>query len=274
VRKCYNGLVWLLALGWAAGLSACGGSGKGSPPTQTAQAERASRLATQIAAGLRATRSANAAQATVVARSIALAANTWPVALRDDFLVPANDWPTGDDTDPLADIEWRYASGRYIWKATAHDSFVWWATPGMDEFGDGYLAVSLRQSEGETSGEAGLVFHQQGDSDYYLFEINHEGQYAVYLHLNGDWQALIDWQDSAAILPDAMNRLAVFTQADQFYFFINRQLVDEVSDSSLTYGQAGLLIGLSNPDDQGAWEFDDFEVRVSPEVLAEMTPTP
>jgi hypothetical protein len=267
-------LAWLMALAWLTGISACGGSGKGSAPTQTAQAERASRMATQIAAGLRATRLANNIQATAVARTIALAINTWPVLLRDDFLVPVNDWPTGEDTDPLADIEWSYASGRYLWKATAHDSFVWWATPSMDDVGDGYLAVSVRQSEGETSGEAGLVFRQQGDSNYYLFEINHQGQYAVYLHLDGDWQTLIDWQDSAAIIPQEMNRLAVFTQGDQFYFFINRQLVDQTSDSTLADGQAGLLIGLSNPEDQGAWEFDDFEVRVSPDALIETTPTP
>jgi hypothetical protein len=274
VNKRYRCLAGLLALAWLASLSACGGRGKGSPATQTAQAERASRLATQIAAGLRATRSANAVQATAVARTVALAANTWPVVLRDDFLAPANDWPTGADTDPLAEIEWRYVSGRYVWQATAHDSFVWWATPSMDEFANGYLAVSLRQSEGETSGEAGLVFRQQGDSDYYLFEINHAGEYAVYLHLNGEWQALIDWQDSEAILPGAMNRLAVFAQGEQFYFFINRQQVDQASDPTLAYGQAGLLIGLSNPDDQGTWEFDDFEVRVSPETPGAATPTP
>jgi hypothetical protein len=42
----------------------------------------------------------------------------------------------------------------------------------------------------------------------------------------------------------------------------------------LAHGQAGLLIGLSNPGDQAAWEFDDFEVRVSPDALFSTTPTP
>ncbi len=274
MSKNFNGLAWLLALAWLVGMTACARGGKESAPTQTAQAQRASQMATQIAMGLQATRTVNKIQSTAVARTIALAAITWPVVLRDDFLIPAYNWPTGEDTDPLADIDWRYTNGRYTWKATAHDSFVWWATPSMDDVGDSYLAVSLRQSEGETSSEAGLVFHQQGEGNYYLFEINNQGQYAVFLHLDGDWQALIDWRDSPAITSEKMNRLAVFTQGGQFYFFINSQRVDDISDSTLANGQTGLLIGLSNPGDEAAWEFDDFEVRASPEALLITTPTP
>ena len=131
----------------------------------------------------------------------------------------------------------------------------------MNNVSNFYLAVDARQVSGPDDGEYGIVFRQGGDSDYYVFEINNQGQFAVYLHQSDTWEALVSWNDSPAILPGETNRLEALAQGSQFLFYINDQLVMNLDDARLENGDAGLLIGLTNPKDKGTWEFDNFELR-------------
>jgi hypothetical protein len=222
-------------------------------------------MATHVAAGLQATLNAETIQATATAQSLQNAlqsARQWPVIISDTFDANLHGWPSGQDSDPaLASIIWSIADGRFQWQAEAVDSFVWWGTPDMNNVSNFYLAVDARQVSGPDDGEYGIVFRQSGDSDYYVFEINNQGQFAVYLHQSDTWEALVDWNDSPAILPGGTNRLETLAQGSQFLFYINNQLVMNLDEARLANGDAGLLIGLTNPKDKGTWEFDNFELR-------------
>jgi hypothetical protein len=244
----------------------CGCSSPGiNSATATAQSRRASAMATHVAVGLQATIKADTIQATATAQTLQNAlksATQWPVIISDNFDANLHGWPSGQDSDPdLASIIWNIADGTYQWQADAVDSFVWWGTPDMNNVSDFYLAVDARQVSGPDDGEYGLVFRQGGDSDYYVFEINNQGQFTVYLHQSDNWEALVNWNDSPAILPGEINRLAALVQGSQFLFYINDQLVMNLDEARLENGSAGLLIGLTNPKDNGTWEFDNFELR-------------
>jgi hypothetical protein len=252
-----NTLHFILFILCAWALSACSGGDAPSSPTATAQAERAIRMATQIA------REMNSIFETIA---------KWPVAISEPFEENILGWADGEDTSPeLASIKWELEGGKYRWEAQAVDSFVWWAVPDMDDLTDFHLQVAARQMNNPDLGEYGLIFRLMEDGSYYLFEINEQGQTAVFIHLPDGWETLRDWNLSQAVQPGQTNVLGVAAKSDEFYFFVNQQLVGRFKDDRLPEGKAGLLIGLSNPGDTSAWLFDDFVLRV-PEQSA--TPTP
>jgi hypothetical protein len=245
-------------------LSACSGGAVVSAGTATAQAQRAQALATQMALNLRATDASQvqAAQATQqAAQTTWTHSESWPTVINDSFEQNTLDWPEGDDTDPLAVINWAITGGKFRWKATANDSFVWWVYPTMDPVTDFSLSVQMQQTSGAADGEGGLIYRVQDPGYYYTFELNGLNQYAVYARLEDGWHTLIDWSDSDAIQEDAPNQLTVVATGGHFYYFINQQSVASLDDASLTSGVAGLLIGLSQAEDQGSWEFDDFKLN-------------
>ncbi len=255
-------------------LSACGGSTVVPAGTATAQAQRARALATQMALNLRATDASQALAAQATQQTIETfldQSNRWPVVIDDGFDQNTLDWPEGDDTDPLAVINWTIAGGKFRWKATANDSFVWWVYPTMDAVMDFSLSVQMQQTSGAADGEGGLIYRVQEPGLYYTFELNGLNQFAIYSHLDDGWHTLIDWSDSDAIHHDASNQLTVVAVGNHFDYFINQQNVASLDDASIADGMAGLLIGLSQAEDQGSWEFDNFKLN-SPDTQPTSTP--
>lgn len=236
-----------------------------SAPTATAQALNAQALATQMAQILQATQGTNTIQATATARALASlvdAASQWNPLISDPFDQNEHGWKTGADSDStLGQVQWDISAGKYLWQAQAKDSFVWWVTPTMADVSDFYLSVDVQKTNGPADGEYGLIFRQSGDHTYYLFEINDKGQYALYYHEPGTWEPVQDWTDSESVLPGQSNRLAVIAQGETFQFFINDQYLASMTDTRISSGKAGLLVGLTNANDKASWEFDNFILR-------------
>lgn len=249
-------------------LYGCSSTPAYNSPTLTAQANRARDMATKIAIDLRGTEAIGAQQveATTQAFQSSLETNeNWPLILSDAFDQNTEAWPVGNDDDPLAEISWEIVDGKYHWQAKANDSFVWWVYPDMGSVSDLFLSAQTQQISGPADGEWGLVYRVTPDDEYYLFEINAQQEYSVYLHQGGDWEALLNWTISDAIQTDQENKLAVIAQGTQFLFFINDQFITQLTDDRLEEGKTGVLIGLSNIGDEGQWEFDDFSLR-SPDL--------
>ena len=244
------------------GASACGGS-QPEPAEATAQANRAITLATAVANNLKATQEIESvqAEATIQAmESLLTQAEAWPVAIQEQFDTNELNWPTGDGDDPLATIHWEIVDGQYRWQAVANEPFVWWTIPDMDPYSNFYLGVEIQQLSGPPDGEAGLVF-RLSEGDYYLFEINGSRQYAIYLHNQDGWEAILDWIDSDAIPENEPSRLSVIADREFLLLFINDHYLTTLFDTRLSSGKAGVLAGLSNIGDQGDWAFDNFVLR-------------
>jgi len=233
--------------------------------TATAQGGQVDALATRMSQVALATRQAGSeqARATVRARENTLQeAKNWSLQFADPFEDDLDQWYVGEEEDPaLASVRWSIESGGYWWRGRAIDSFVWWVTPDGEDVTDFYLSVKARQLNGPETGEYGLIYRQQDEEHYYLFEVIDRGEYAVYLYTPDGWQALIEWTPHPSIQPGMITKLAVLGRGERFDLFINDAYLDSYTDSELLSGQAGLLVGLSNPGDEGTWIFDDFELH-------------
>ena len=275
-----------------ASLAACSSAGE-SPPTLTAQSERAIHLATQVAgemqgalqvettraAGeLQATTQAENARATAIAQSVQNAIDTssqWPVLIYDSFDSDLGYFETGENIDDLGKSWWSIADGRYEWRAEAGTGLVWWATPDTEPLGDFYLSVYAQKLTGASSATYGLVFRALDIKHYYILQVSDTQRYCVYAYdYENGWIALIPWSDAPALFTDEPNHLTVIGQGETFFLFFNEQYVNQVSDSLFATGEAGLLIGLDNAGEQGTWAFDDFELRVPQLPATAETPTP
>lgn len=248
-------------------LAGCTGSiGEGRPGTATAQADRAIQLATQIGRSLQVTRETGNQQATATAfsrQAVQAEAGRWQILLSDTFDENLFGWFTGTQEDPaLASMTWAIADGKYTWQGKAASGFVWWVTPESEAVTDFSLSASIKQTSQPGLGESGLVFRQSSDEDYYLFEVNGSNQYALYLHSANGWETLIDWTPNPAISAGNPNRLEVIARGAYFTFSINDSFVADYIDKRLSKGAVGLLVGLSNPDEEATWEFDDFLLRI------------
>jgi len=270
-RRLRNLVCWL-ALTLVLGACAARGPVR-TAPTKTAQATRAIGLATQMAGRLASTYTAVKAEsrATAQARQSFLdMASRWPRVLRDPFDALEHDWALGKEADPLADIEWSLVDGKYRWEAQAQDSFVWWVYPEMEPVTDFYLSVSMASLEGPASAEQGVIFHHTDENDYYLFELNRAGEFALFIHYLGEWETLLDWHPAEMISNDEANELTVIANNSHYALYINQQWVGDYFDDRLPSGTVGLLVGLSEAGDEGLWEFDNFALHAPFDLIPEV----
>ncbi|MEW5869960.1 MAG: hypothetical protein AB1894_11835 [Chloroflexota bacterium] len=245
-------------------LNACGASAGKLSPTQTAQVERSRALATQMAQSLQATYQVESAQSTATAQafqSLFESARNWPLVSLHDFEQPSSDWLLGEQDNDYGASNLEVQDGQYQWKVKSLQGLVWWSVPDIATVSDFYAAVQCQQIEGPEDGQLGLIFRKDPDDQYYIFQIDQQGQFSIYLRYAEEWHTLWSWSPSSAISLQEPNRLAVMAQADQFYFFVNNQLVAGLQDNRLPEGEIGLLVGLPQAAQSGQWVFDNFEVR-------------
>jgi hypothetical protein len=101
--------------------------------------------------------------------------------------------------------------------------------------------------------EGGLIFRSNNtNSDFYYFRIGHDGYYALFLSKNNKLDSTLAEDVSSAIntTPGQTNILTVIARSSTLYFFINKQFVANVSNSTFTAGSIGVVAGdLSHPTD-------------------------
>ena len=275
LRNATLGLVMVLAVF----ANACTSSAtRPNQATLTAQILRSQQLATRMAANLQSTSQVADRQVTVTAQAIQSlldTAATWRAVFPMNFDASSDAWLTGDDSNEYGSSKWTILQGKYHWEASATQGMVWWSIPDMLPIADFYLSVLANQISGPPDSLLGLAFRVTGEEDgFYLFQVNTMGEYAVYQLENGDWIARVPWNSSPAFQAGQPNQLAVLGQGSHFYFFINGSLVDQMTDDNLPTGTAGLVIGLDNAGDTGAWEFENFQVSTPPGLLIPTTPIP
>ncbi|MBN2550084.1 MAG: hypothetical protein JXB15_13050 [Anaerolineales bacterium] len=250
-----------------------------SPPTQTAQAERASRLATQMAGTLVPTWQVSNAEITATAQAFdgfLQEVRQWPLFILDTFDSDRDLWDTGVMTDTLGTAKWAISENIFQWDLYANQGVVWWSIPEIDSVGDFYVSVDVQQIDGPEDAQCGLVFRRTDDQNYYLFEINRQGQYAAYLYLNGSWETWLEWSEFDAIQTNEPNRLSVIGLGSTYWFLVNNQIIPSISgiagnsQDGPVQGTIGLLVGLDEAGQSASWEFDNFEIRIPPAD----TPTP
>lgn len=248
-----------------------------SPPTQTAQAERASRLATQMAGTLVPTWQVSNAEITATAQvfeGFLQEVKNWPLFILDTFDHDRNLWDTGVMTDTLGTANWVINQSIFQWDLYANQGVVWWSIPEVDSVGDFYVSVDVQQIDGPEDAQCGIVFRRTDDQNYYLFEIDRQGRYSAYVYRNSSWETWLEWSKLGTYYTNEPNRLAVIGLGSTYWFLVNNRIVPPAagiagySQDGPAQGTIGLLVGLNEAGESASWEFDNFEIRIPPAIPA------
>jgi len=173
--------------------------------------------------------------------------------LEDDFYEITDLWNTSYDGDTAS----YYKAGAFHISINT-DNLVAWETGDIDA-ADFLVEVDVSHYDGPLVNEGGLLFRYVDSENFYLFTVSSDGLYAVKRIENDESTTLVDWTESDALETGerSINRLMVLAEGDQFAFFINEELVDEVVDDTFTEGSIGLIAG-SLDEYEVDIAFDDF----------------
>ena len=210
----------------------------------------------------RATATSAAATAVVVAREQAIrSAAKWHLLLLEPFNNNDNEWIVGEINEEYAKIDVTI-NGTYRWEITSKQGFVWWVYPTSDMVEDFYLAVDVINPSSHRDAPNGLIFRISEDADfYYYFEVRDTQLFSDWANEQGNWTDIVPYTESTAIRPSENNRLEIIAQGDEYFFFINDELVAEKTILAPDKGYSGLAVGLSYEDEQSTIIFDNFELR-------------
>ncbi|NIM94746.1 MAG: hypothetical protein GTO18_13680 [Anaerolineales bacterium] len=172
----------------------------------------------------------------------------------DDFSDPASGWPDQDTGIVL----WEYTGGEYrILLRTSG----WWdgARPGFMA-SDYRVSVDVRNASG-TYGTYGLMFGLSDDwSEFYTFEIDHTGYYAIWIYDAETWSIIADGWSGLIKQGSATNRIQIVRDGSTIDAYVNGYMVTSITDStylgSRYVGVMAYAYELPNVDVR----FDNFQV--------------
>ena len=172
---------------------------------------------------------------------------TLNVLLRQDFTNNDPAWPTSEDNQAQRGL----AEGRYYLIARQPQSLISQVIPGR--YDNVVIEVEAGQTDGPSGGAYGLIVRQRDSSNFYYVGLTSQGSYSFARLVSGQWQQIIPWTPSAAILKlGYLNRLRVEAQGKQFKVIVNGQVLATVEDATFDSGSAALF----------AASFDQGQVRV------------
>jgi hypothetical protein len=246
---------------------------QGAVATVTAEAhalatDRANAIGTQRAGG-KATRTAGITATAEAAMSQFGVPGDFKLRFYEDFdnSRSFSIWSTYDESseDPNQFSRQSLAieKGKYVWAAHAKQAFITWSTPfNIHATSDFYVSVDASLQEGEPASRYGIIFRYTDEDNFYEFDANSRGYYAIYRLRNDYWLELKTGYSEALLPGNSINTLAVLGIADSFTFYINEELVATVKDSEFERGDAGLLIQLPYGGAETIIHFDNFTLLV------------
>jgi len=148
-----------------------------------------------------------------------------PVLFKDSFSDTMGNWRTHFDSLSFAGYE---QSGFRLWAKVPNYQF--WSVPGLN-FKDVLIYTRAIRQAGPDNNIYGVLCRYQDEKNYYAFVIGSDGYYGIFRNLEGEQLVLI----------------------------VNGTILLQVQDSSLSYGDVGLIVGnFSEPGVDVL--FDDFIV--------------
>jgi alpha-tubulin suppressor-like RCC1 family protein len=174
----------------------------------------------------------------------------------DDFSNPGSGWPVLD----YPESRYEYLANEYrIWVKTND----WWAGahPGF-KASDYVVSVDVRNAGG-VYGSYGLLFGLSEDwSQFYSFEVDSSGYYAIWRHDTYDQWALLAWGDSGSIQTGAAtNQLKIERTGGQIWVYANGSLLISLYDGSYTGLRYVGLIATAYDEPNVDARFDNFTVH-------------
>jgi hypothetical protein len=136
-----------------------------------------------------------------------------------------------------------------------------------DALDDFHAEVSLSNVIG-SNWVVGITARQQGANNYYLFGVNHRGEWRFSVHTPDGDRVIRDWLRHPAIRAgETRFTLRLMAAGSSFDFFYNNNIVGRISDSTLTEpGRVGLAVGTTSIASVTSAQFDDLIVTVPVQI--------
>ncbi len=163
------------------------------------------------------------------------------ILLQDDFSNPASGWDRQSYEFGSTD----YAEGGYLISATA-PSQVLWANPGQ-AFKDVSVEVATVWLDGGDDNNLGVICRYQDIDNFYALVISSDGYYGIRRALSSsdgfEFIGSDSMQASDAINMNGRNQLRADCIGSTLSLYANGELLMQVEDKALTYGDVGLIAG-------------------------------
>lgn len=182
-----------------------------------------------------------------------------PVLFMDDFTHQTGGWQTYTDRLSFAG----YAqNGFRLWLDLPN--YQIWSVPGLN-FRDTHIYTRAHQVDGPDNNLFGLLCRFQDEQNFYSLVISSDGYFGIFKKFAGV-QTLLDLPQmgfSEVIKRDGQrNEIMAVCTDDQLALFVNETKLLQVTDSSLAYGDVGLIVG--NLSEPGADILFDYFIVVKP----------
>jgi hypothetical protein len=183
----------------------------------------------------------------------------WSLPHSDDFSDSSSGWESGSWNHGSVE----YTDGKYR-VTSLGDAWFMWGEPYM-KFSDTVMEVDAAQVSGPESNNTGYGFfcrrnETEETSTGYALLISGDGYYSIQKSTGGDYEFLLEWIQSDAILPPpAVNLLRAECGGNTLRLFANGELLAEVTDADYSTGDIA-LIAVSFEPEPVTVEFDNLKV--------------
>lgn len=183
-------------------------------------------------------------------------------------MILQDDFSTNSGWDVYAGEEWSSQVNHGILRLEIHtQDMVAWAMHNTSA-ANFDLQVDATQISGPDDNAYGVAFRVTDHENLYIFQVSGDGFFHFYKILQGEVSTILDWETSDVIRPgETTNRIRIRAEGEQFFFYVNDQLIAQANDASHTSGEiamvatahieTGVVVGFDN--------LQVFEVEESPE---------
>ncbi|MCJ7621248.1 MAG: hypothetical protein MUP64_13645, partial [Anaerolineae bacterium] len=154
----------------------------------------------------------------------------------------------------------KYEDGAYL--VTASSLGRMWGVANRS-FGDGTIEVDATQVIGPANDNNGygIICRVQSNGDGYYFRVSGDGLYGIHKLIDGEFEPLVDWTKSDVINQgNASNRISAVCNGSALELAVNGELLAQVSDSTFTEGDVGLVAGSFEENEATEIRFDNLVV--------------
>ncbi len=177
-----------------------------------------------------------------------------------------NGWTIGSEDGDFWTGYRRVNNGHYEWdmRLIRRNLIAWGdyeSQPILKDF-DAVVDVWLKKGNLENSCY-GLLFRAADsgfDDGAYAFSVCDSGRYRISYHVNGEWEALIDWSTSPLIHAGNWNQLEVLARGSDFQFMINGEQIASLKDTRAEQGHVSVFADLYDLTPVTLW-FDNFALK-------------
>jgi hypothetical protein len=191
--------------------------------------------------------------------------STWPLVLQDTFVDNSNGWYVGDVDNEWGQYRLNIVNGKLAFQlVAAKKDFSQNEGPNLLVTSDFSFSLDMTRLSSTSKNRHCYGLYVRGSSsgdqrDY--FSVCDDQQTGIDLLKNNAWTNLVPWQVSTAIVPNGTNNLEIIVKGSTIECYVNGKPAGHLDDTTSQGGLLG-LVTYFNKDEQAAFEFDNFTIRV------------